>query len=156
MAELTALLGEVGCKDISTYIQSGNVVFSTANKCNPTKVSEIVGKIEASHGFAPTVVILSVAELEGVIQANPYDTDDGQALHFFFLESKPEDADLDHLRDLKSGAERFELHDKVLYLHAPSGIGRSKLAANVEKCVGVKVTARNWNTVQKLRKLVGT
>lgn len=73
-----------------------------------------------------------------------------KSLHFFFLESKPCNPELEKLSELKTESEKFELIDCVFYLYAPEGIARSKLAAQVEKCVGVPTTARNWNTVSKL------
>ena len=66
----------------------------------------------------------------------------------------PVAVDEDLLTARKSPSERFQLADQVFYLHAPDGIGRSKLAASVEKLLGVTVTARNWRTVQKLAELV--
>ncbi|MGD8940251.1 MAG: hypothetical protein PVJ72_12780, partial [Gammaproteobacteria bacterium] len=55
---------------------------------------------------------------------------------------------------VKSKSEEFKLHKNVFYLYAPDGIGRSKLAAKVEQCMGLPVTARNWNTVNKLISMV--
>jgi uncharacterized protein (DUF1697 family) len=54
------------------------------------------------------------------------------------------------LESLKTEREQFELIGTVFYLHAPDGIGRSKLAAKVEKAMGVAATARNWRTVSML------
>ena len=54
------------------------------------------------------------------------------------------------LESLKSDSERFHLIDKVFYLYAPEGIGRSKLAANAEKLLGAPMTDRNWRTVCKI------
>ena len=58
-----------------------------------------------------------------------------------------------HLEGIKSERERFFLGDGVFYLHAPDGIGRSKLAANVERLLGVRATARNWRTVGKVMEM---
>jgi uncharacterized protein (DUF1697 family) len=68
-------------------------------------------------------------------------------LHFFFLKSRPNTPDMAKLESLRSASEKFELIEKTFYLHTPDGIGRSKLAANVEKVLGVVVTARNWRSV---------
>jgi len=71
-------------------------------------------------------------------------------LHVWFLADDPVDPDLGMLTELRTGNEEFTLGDGAFYLHAPDGIGRSKLAAKVDKCLGVQTTARNWNTVSKL------
>jgi uncharacterized protein (DUF1697 family) len=57
---------------------------------------------------------------------------------------------------LKTENERYQLINKVFYLHAPDGIGRSKLAENVGKGWGVAITARNWRTVEKLMAIART
>ena len=62
--------------------------------------------------------------------------------------------DLETLRGLQLPSEKYELRGEVFYLHAPDGIGRSKLAAKVERCLGVPATGRNYRTVAKLAELV--
>ena len=92
--------------------------------------------------------------MASAIENNPFDTADGKALLFFFLISPPKSPDLAGLARLKSETEQFWLHDKVFYLYAPDGIGRSKLAAKADKYINASATARNWNTVSKLMTMV--
>jgi uncharacterized protein (DUF1697 family) len=150
MPDLVRILERMGCKDIKTYIQSGNVVFHTAK--TPTKkiATEISSRIFKDHGFKPKVLLLSVSEFKAAIENNPFRTADGKALHFMFLESKPKKPDLAGLMAVKSKSEEFRLNKKVFYLYAPEGIGRSKLVTKIEPALGVPVTGRNWNTVNKL------
>ena len=61
----------------------------------------------------------------------------------------------DTLNSIKAPSEQFQLTDHALYLYAPDGIGSSKFAARVERCLGVAATGRNWNTVSKLIELAG-
>ena len=70
-----------------------------------------------------------------------------------FLGSVPKNPDLKTLESLRKGSERFHLMDNVFYLHAPEGIGRSKLAANTERLLGVSMTDRNWRTMCKILKM---
>jgi uncharacterized protein (DUF1697 family) len=154
MRDLVGILERIGCERIRTYIQSGNVVFSTREKTTKKIVEEIGTKILESHGFKPNVLLLGAPELAEAIENNSFKTVDGKALHFFFLESNPKKPDLDGLRAIKSKYEEFRLNKKVFYLYTPDGVGRSKLAAKVEKSLGVPVTARNWNTVSKLLAMV--
>lgn len=69
------------------------------------------------------------------------------------MKSRPTNPDLAELESLRSATERFELSETVFYLHAPDGIGRSKLAAHVEKALGVVQTGRNWRSVQAILSL---
>ncbi len=84
--------------------------------------------------------------------ANPFPqaVDDPKSLHFFFLADTASNPDLDSLEKLRARSERFELIQKVFYLHAPNGIGRSKLAASAERLIGVPATARNWRSIRKI------
>ena len=101
------------------------------------------------------VLILSADQLEDAIESNPFPEAEAEpkTLHLFFLAWAPAAPDIESLTEAKSPSERFHLTDHVFYLHAPDGIGRSKLAANAEKFLGVAATARNWRTVQKLREM---
>lgn len=152
MRELVQLLESLGLVNVKTYIQSGNVVF----QCEPFNRVSLAEKISTavsqSHGFTPQVMLLSLAELETAVSQNPFPAaeENHKILHFYFLESAPPAPDLAKLEAVKTEREQFALIDKVFYLYAPDGIGRSKLAAVVEKGMGVATTARNWRTVSKM------
>jgi uncharacterized protein (DUF1697 family) len=70
-------------------------------------------------------------------------------VHFYFCAGAIS-LDKQKLAKFASVSERIELIDNVFYLHAPDGIGRSKLGVNIESCLGVSATGRNLNTVNKL------
>lgn len=150
MNELVRDLQSLNLEYIKTYIQSGNAIIRSSRKVSATLGAQIATKIENRHGFRPHVLILSLSQLESVIESNPFPEAEPKTLHFFFLASAPAAPDIDSLTGAKSPSERFHLTDHVFYLHAPDGIGRSKLAANAEKFLGVAATARNWRTVQRL------
>ena len=150
MKDLVEILEKMDCTGVRTYIQSGNAVFRIKNEQKELTAAGIGSKILESHGFEPKVLLLEESEFQNAIDNNPFQTDNGKALHLFFLDSPPKSPDLEALMSVKSSSEEFELIDKVFYLFAPDGIGRSKLAAKVEKWLGVPATARNWNTVRKL------
>ena len=92
------------------------------------------------------------------IRSNPFPeaASEPKSLHFCFLASSPRSPDIDALTAAQTRTERFRLIGQVLYLHTPDGIGRSKLAATVEKALGVTVTARNWRTVDSLREMLSS
>ncbi len=155
MKELVAMLEGMGARGVKTYVQSGNAVFrSTA--ANRAQISEyLASEIKRHRGFEPHVFILGVDALERAIANNPFPEAeaDGSRLHLGFLGSVPESPELERLEALKKESERFRLIGSVFYLHAPEGIGRSKLAARSERLLGVPMTDRNWKTVCKLREL---
>jgi uncharacterized protein (DUF1697 family) len=155
MKELVSVLGDLGARNVKTYIQSGNAVFVSPEKDNKRFSAKISSEIDKRRGFEPHVLLLELEDLERAMRKNPFPeaVTDPKALHAGFLASAPEKPNLKALEGLKSDSERFQLIGKVFYLHAPEGIGRSKLAANVERLLGVPMTDRNWRTVSKIWEL---
>lgn len=152
MKELVALLEELGLEDVQTYIQSGNAVFRSKRTNVPRLEQRITDAIEERYGFAPRVIILTPEELAAAIAANPYPEAEAapKSLHLTFLAEEPASPDLDALERLRKPSERFTLKGRVFYLHAPEGVGRSKLFARIEKSLGVQGTARNWRSVRNI------
>lgn len=156
MAALTSDLESLGLQGIQTYIQSGNVVFESKPRPTGTLATEISQRIEAQHGFQPHVLLLTEKELQTAISANPFSkaVSDPKTLHFFFLDTIPIKPNIKALDDARYSTESYAIVNRVFYLYAPDGIGRSKLAANAEKHLGVVTTARNYRTVQKLAMMI--
>lgn len=157
MKELVAVLESLGLQDIKTYIQSGNVIFRSKATDTAQLARKISAAIRKSHSFEPQVLLLDPAVLDKVIKENPYPEaeETPSTLHVNFLAAIPPKPDLKALEKIRSESERFHLARDVLYLHAPDGVGRSKLAASLERLLGVPMTSRNWNTVRKLKEMVG-
>ena len=155
MRELVDTLAGLGFRNIETYIQSGNVVFECEGGSKIELTNQIRDAIHQNHGFAPDVMLLSADELEEALLANPFPEAEAQpkTLHLYFLGSKPPNPDYQRMEEMKSSSERYALVGKVFYLNAPDGIGRSKLAAGIEKALGVSVTARNWRSVIKINEI---
>ena len=152
MNELVTVLKKIGARNVKTYIQSGNAVFQGEETNALLLSNKISAAIKKSHGFEPQVLLLESVEMERAVESNPFPEAESEpkALHLYFLEAMPENPDFDALASIKSNRERFALKDRVFYLQAPEGIGRSKLAAKAEKLLGVSATARNWRTVCKI------
>ena len=155
MKDLVAQLADLGCQDVKTYIQSGNAVF----QCSVAKASTLSGRIAAAveerRGFRPRVLVMKAADLESAVAANPFPEAEAEpkSLHLWFLADRPSRPDLASLKACKAANERYVLKGGVFYLHAPDGIGRSKLAERVERTLGVEATARNWRSVCKILEL---
>ena len=150
MADLKVLLEKLGAQDVQTYIQSGNVVFS--GLVDAAAFEEIVaGEIEAAHGFRPRVLLIAEEDFREIFMGYPYREafEAPKSGHVWFL-SGPAAPDVEAMTALAADNERFEITGRAFYLHAPDGIGWSKLAERVERLLGVPATARNLNTCQKL------
>ncbi len=155
MRELVALLEKLGLRNVKTYIQSGNVVFQSERTDVAALALEIGHAIESSHGFTPRVMLLDADAVRASMTANPFPEAEAEpkTLHLYFLAETPGNSAVDTLNQLKKENERFHLGNRVLYLHAPDGIGRSKLAERAERTLGVPATARNWRTVSKVMEM---
>ena len=151
MKELIKCMEDNGFSYVKTYIQSGNVVCKYPT--DPAiKISQLV---ESQFGFKPMVFILGSEELMRAIKNNPFPTDVGKALHFFFCDKEPESLDHSFLMEWKKETEEYKMIEKVFYLYAPDGIGTSKLVEKMGKVFkGITMTARNYNTILKLSKMV--
>lgn len=155
MASLKCDLESLGLKAVRTYIQSGNVVFRSASKSAAALAKNIAARIRDQHGFEPRVLLLSRKALQQAIERNPFPeaAAEPKTLHFFFLERPAPKPDVAALDAAQSPTEKYALEDRVFYLYAPDGVGRSKLAAGVERHLHVAATARNYRTVAKLAEL---
>lgn len=155
MKDLGLLFNNLGGTGAKTYIQSGNVVFQSKSGDIEKLVQDVGSVISRDHGFKPRILVLSREELQQAVVANPFPQADEnpKTLHLYFLTETPIDPDLDAMTAIKATNEQLSLIDKVFYLYAPDGIGRSKLAEKVEKLLGVDATARNWRTVSKVLEL---
>lgn len=155
MQQLITLLERNGCSHVRTYIQSGNVVFNKADIQRAALRELIESAVSNEFGFAITVHLLTARDFRTAVQANPFTDAEGEpkSLHLFFLAQEPT-ADLDALNEIKAKTEHFEIRSNTFYLHAPDGIGRSKLAAKAEKLLGTSATARNWRTVSKVLQML--
>ncbi len=155
MKELRDTLTEVGCTNVQTYIQSGNVVFTNPIRSEAKLKQSIEDAIEGRFGFRPAALLISPKFLRQAIEDNPYSQAESQpkAVHFFFLANAAGKPDLASLESIATATEQFTLIDRVFYLYTPDGLGRSKLATCIEKRLGVPTTARNYNTVQMLDRM---
>ena len=156
MKELVSILETLGCQNIKTYIQSGNVVLQREENDTARLAGKISAEVKKSRGFEPYVLLLESKEMEKAFAGNPFPEAESEpnTLHLGFLASTPTKPDLKKLESLKKDSERYLLKGTIFYLHAPEGIGRSKLAASSEKLLGVPMTDRNWRTVCKIRDMV--
>jgi hypothetical protein len=107
------------------------------------RIDEFFGKIERNSPAYLRLIFMQVG-------FNPIIGIDQVILHIYFLASVPKNPDLKMLESIKRDSERFNLMDKIFYLHAPDGVGLSKLAVRAEKSLGVAVTSRNWRSVCKI------
>lgn len=156
MAALRACLTDAGLDNVRTYIQSGNVVFGSTSSDKEALVETVRNAMSEAFDVRPAVMILNASELSEAVAACPYLSEpvEDKCIHLTFLDGDPAVDAMEAAAALATASERFALHGRVFYLLAPDGIGRSKLAARIEKVLGVSATSRNVRSCRKILELV--
>jgi uncharacterized protein (DUF1697 family) len=150
MGELRELLTGRGYGDVRTLLQSGNVVL--------TSDLALERQIADGLGVAPAVVVRTREELADVVERDPLGSfaTDPRRYQVSFLSGEPDPAAVREIEAVDVSPERFAVSGREIYAWHPEGIQRSPLVKLLsEERLGVTATARNWNTVTKLRALAG-
>ncbi len=154
MADLKALYESLGFRAVTTYIQSGNVVFDADPTDAPTLITRIEAAIAAHFGFDVTVLMRSADDLQHILDNNPFPGAEAKYLQVLFLSAAPAPGVAAALNVPVAEGEGWLLAGREIYLHYPDGSGRSKITgAFFERALGVAGSARNWNSVNALHEL---
>ena len=160
MADLRALVGDLGYHDVRTLMNSGNVVYRAPGVTPAVAAARIEAALAERLGVSCRVVVLTAAELAAAVAVDPFA---GVAVNpSRLLVAVPADAAglaaLAPLAALDWGAEALVLGRRVTYLWCPDGVIASRVSAAVNAALGDGVTSRNWTTMVKLSALaaVGT
>ncbi|MFE1012141.1 DUF1697 domain-containing protein [Streptomyces sp. NPDC058794] len=158
MADLRALLEELGHDAVRTHLQSGQAVFASGHGDEESLAAELTRAIGKRFGFAVDVIVRDHAYLRAVADACPFPAADlePRQLHVTYFSAPVDEERFAPVDRSAFQPEDFRLGDRALYLYAPSGLGRSRLAealARPRMTKGLIATTRNWNTVTKLVEL---
>lgn len=159
MTDLKSLFLRAGCIGVRTYIQSGNVVFQTAES-QVEQVSKYVrAELVRRLGREIPIVLRTGNDLARVVTDNPFSaaTGDSRSLHVGFLPRIPSGCRVSNLEPYRSPPDEFAVRNREIYLHLPNGVARTKLTnAYFDRRLGLASTFRNWRTVLKLAELSGS
>jgi uncharacterized protein (DUF1697 family) len=158
MDELRASFDALGYTGVSTYIQTGNVLFSTGSKSETGIADAIEQRLAEDFGDSPAVLIRAIPDLLRIGAASPYAKAgaDPARHHVTFLATRPSKAALTAFALPPSGRDELVVDGKEVYVHTPDGYANTKYTGTfLERRLGVVSTTRNWNTVTKLCGLAG-
>jgi uncharacterized protein (DUF1697 family) len=154
MADLRAWLSQQGFVNPRTLLQSGNVVVGSPGPAGAALERALETAAAARFGFQPEFFARTVAEWQSAIERNPLAQearDDPSHLLVLFLKHRVDAKQVKALREVSQGPERLEARGREVYIVYPEGIARSRLTqALIDRHLGGRGTARNWNTVVKL------
>lgn len=150
MQTLKERYASLGFKNVQTYVQSGNVVFSASGSATGVK-EKIETDIKQTFGFEVEVFMRNAEKLSTLLEKSPFKGKDETKLHVTFLSRKPPNVPLEELNSARAGEEDFQVAGKEIYLYCPNGYGITKLSNGFfEKKLKVSATTRNWRTVNTL------
>jgi uncharacterized protein (DUF1697 family) len=155
MAELRELLADLGLSDARSLLQSGNLVFRSGARTQSHLERVLEAGAEKRLGLVTEFFVRSAEEWEAIAAGNPYrheaERDPGRLVVMCF-KNAPVVGGVAALQAAITGPEVVRARERHAYIYYPSGQGRSRLTnALIERKLGTRGTARNWNTVQKLR-----
>ena len=153
MADLRSLFADAGCRDVQTYIQSGNVLFRAEPAAVASLPDLLAARIAARFGYRVPVLLRTVQELGDVVGNNPFIAAGAaeDALHVLFLAGEPGVRAVAALDPDCSPPDAFAVHGREVYLHLPNGAGRTKLTTGYfDTKLATISTGRNWRTVTTL------
>jgi uncharacterized protein (DUF1697 family) len=151
MKSLAAMFVAAGCKDVQTYIQSGNVVFQASDEVARMLPERVGRAVEAEFGFPVRLVLRTAAQMRTVVTANPFDSAD----LVYFLADTPSASDIAKLDPMRSPPDTFRVVGDEIYLQVPTGLADTKLTnAYFDSRLKTMCTGRNWNTVRKLLEML--
>ena len=156
MQELRAAFDALGYTGVTTYIQTGNVVFSTGSRSEAAIGSAIEQRLAEDFGDSPAVILRTVPKLLRIAAASPYAKAGANPSrhHVTFLAAAPSEAALAALALPASGRDELVLDGREVYVFTPEGYAETKFTGSfLERRLGVVSTTRNWNTVTKLGEL---
>ena len=157
MQQLKEMYEKNGFQNVTTYVNSGNVVFSSAI----SEMNNIKEKTEKAildkFGFEVPVILRTLEEMQAVIKNNPMNNSDhyiDSNLYFTFLSDLPDTEYLSKIESLDFKPDEFIVREKEIYVYCPNGYGRTKINNNFfEKKLKVTATTRNRKTVHELLRI---
>lgn len=154
MELLRKVLGELDFENISTYIQSGNIIFDSTISDVAVLEDQIANKIEEHFGFLVPVRITTSEELKRIVLENPFIEEnllDDKQPYVAFLSEIPKATNIEQLQAIDFANDRFVTKNRALYLWYADSAANTKLSnVIIEKKLQLKATSRNWKTVLKL------
>jgi len=154
MADLRAMLADLGFKNPQSLLQSGNLVFESGARATAALEKLLEASAAKSLGLETAFFVRTGTEWQQAIADNPFPKEarlDPARTVLMCLKDAPPLASVKALQNAITGPEVVKVRGRHAYFFYPDGMGRSKLTMTlIERKLATTGTARNWNTVLKL------
>lgn len=157
MAELKAVAASLGFGAPATLLNSGNLVYRSPALSTSEAASQLRAAIAASLGVRCNVLVRTARELDAVLADCPFTAEaarDGARLLVTLWDKTATEESLQRFASAPYTVERCHVGSVAVYHWLPDGISESKPYEVAARALGEHITARNWNTMQKLAGLL--
>lgn len=154
MKEFKVKLESWGFKNVTTYIQSGNIVFSSLNDALLCQQQIKEGVLKA-YKYDIEVLVVKPLELKNLVESSPFlSKEESKNIYFTLLKSTPTQEKYIELTEYNFRPGELAINNQMIYLYCPNGYGKSKINNNyIEKKLGISATTRNLKTMLKMIEL---
>jgi len=157
MKDLAAMFAAAGCSGVSSFIQSGNILFTASNSLAKKVPGLVSAEIEKQFGFQTRLVLRTSGQMRQVAASNPFLTPgvEEKLLSVMFLADSPDPLDVEKLDPQRSPPDVFRVIGNEIFLYTPTGLADTKLTnAYFDSRLKTICTSRNWRTTLKLLELM--
>ena len=150
MADLKKMFESFGLENVQTYIQTGNVLFESAETSASRLEAQIERQLEKASGKPIRVFVRTMKESAALVKDCPFEPGEGETVYVVILDKKPAKKNIDALIAQQSKADEFAVKGKTAF-----NLRRDREASVfsnnfIEKVLGVSGTTRNLTTIKKL------
>lgn len=155
MEDFKKVLEYIGCRNVKTYIQSGNAVFEHSESNKRRMEAEIAFELQIIAKVTTVAIVMEKEELRGIVEAHPLaQLGDEKNLYVTILAHEPAREDVEALMETMNDVDKHEVKHRAVYSHYGNGYGTSKRTNNfLEKMLKVPATTRNWTTMKKIMEM---
>ena len=153
-SEQEAILDQLGFKNSTVYLHTGNWIFESMQ--HPEAISKSIKMaIKKAMGWEVPVLVIEATTLQQIVASCPFSEAVKEKSYFILLSKIPTEANLLKAQAIQYPNERIIIQDSCIYYHASQGYGKAKFKMNTfEKILEVEATSRNYNSIFKILEII--
>jgi len=158
MADLKNELQKLGIKNVTTLLNSGNIIFDAASEPTPDLEMRIAVHLEKSFGFSVPTIVVKSEMIVAMLNEKPFKdvglTKDIRLYVSFVKENTNANFQLPW-RSLDNSYEILAISGQAIFSVLDISISKTPKAMEaLEKFFGKDITTRNWNTIERIGKAI--
>ena len=152
MEDVKTIFSGLGFKNVTTYIQSGNIIFDSSETDKALLERKIHESITAKANLDIAVFVKTKEQIQSIVSNSPLGKKmDEKRIYVTMLSTAPAGGKLAGIKAINSADEKFMLIKDVIFSFYGNGYGKSKYTNNYfEKSLGASATTRNRSSITKI------